>query len=920
MNARVYSSWGGWCVATCLSAVWFAPGIAALADEKITYEDHVKPLLTQRCASCHNPNNKSGDLDVTNYTALMLGGGSGPVIEPLEPSGSYMFKLITHEESPEMPPDADRLPDPEIEVIRKWIEGGGLENKSSKLVAPKKKKVAAVSGDATVRPEVIPQPCRLSLDVTAVPMREPAVMAMATSPWAPITAVGTPFQVLLFDSQTLELRGVLPFPEGHIHALRFSRNGQLLLAGGGRAAANGVAVAWDIQTGERVVEISGLIDAVLAADISSDHTRVAVGTTDRLVRIFDTGSGEMLHEIKKHTDWIQSLEFSPDGVLLATGDRSGGLIVWEALTGREYLDLRGHQAAINAVSWRVDSNVLASASSDASIRLWEMENGGQIANWNGHGGGVTTVSFTRDSRILSGGRDNQVKIFNQSGNQEKAYPWSSIVTVARFCDETNRLFACDLNGQCKGRDVANDAELGTLALVIPKLEDRVAQATEQRATVEAQHQALVSKHQQNTEQHAQRVAQLETVQQQYQTWTTQLAETTQKWEQSKTQVASLQSQLQTAQDIVKKLGPGLENLTQAIDSVQRALATMQSPQLETSLQQLTELKQANEVQMANQVALCEQLPAMISAAESQMQAEEQAKQTLVQQLAELEPMRSQLPKEIEALAAAVAASQTEVQASQPRLDQVVAEHQRLVQAAQFAAEEAALLTAIEQQSAELESVADQLSDRMTTAQQTAAEIQQMQTEMENQQQQIQAWQSEVAAAAQQEQTLKESITKTQAEIAATDEVAQRVVKLTQELEAAAAQVAQALAAHGEDAAVSELHRSLLTVVEQKRQALTQMTEENSQRNASIAGWQTAIQESEKLRADRMGQVAAAEQVLASLAQSLQPKQTEQAAHDAAVAEMQATFDQLQDQVQSVRNQLLQLRGVNVPEADGLADL
>ena len=45
--------------------------------EKITYADHVLPVLRQRCGSCHNANDKKGSLVVDNYAALMAGGSSG---------------------------------------------------------------------------------------------------------------------------------------------------------------------------------------------------------------------------------------------------------------------------------------------------------------------------------------------------------------------------------------------------------------------------------------------------------------------------------------------------------------------------------------------------------------------------------------------------------------------------------------------------------------------------------------------------------------------------------------------------------------------------------------------------------------------------------------------------------------------------
>ncbi len=49
---------------------------------KVTYDDHVRIVFQQKCFSCHNQDKKSGDLDLTSYTALMQGGASGEVIEP----------------------------------------------------------------------------------------------------------------------------------------------------------------------------------------------------------------------------------------------------------------------------------------------------------------------------------------------------------------------------------------------------------------------------------------------------------------------------------------------------------------------------------------------------------------------------------------------------------------------------------------------------------------------------------------------------------------------------------------------------------------------------------------------------------------------------------------------------------------------
>ena len=254
---------------------------------------------------------------------------------------------------------------------------------------------------------------------------------------------------------------------------------------------SGKVVVWEVKTGARVFEIGDELDSVLAADISSDQTLIALGGPQKVVRIYSTETGQLLHELRKHTDWIYSLEFSPDGVLLATGDRAGNLFVWEGWTGREYLTLSGHTAAITAVSWRSDSNILASASEDASIRLWEMENGTQVANWNAHGGGVLALEFARDGRLLSCGRDNLTKLFDQGGQQLVAFEaFPDLALRATFCDETNRAVAGDWRGEIRVWNAVDGARAGNLTANPLTLAQRLAVASARLAQKQGELQPL----------------------------------------------------------------------------------------------------------------------------------------------------------------------------------------------------------------------------------------------------------------------------------------------------------------------------------------------------------------------------------------------------------------------------------------------
>ena len=53
---------------------------------------------------------------------------------------------------------------------------------------------------------------------------------------------------------------------------------------GGRGGQSGLAVAFNVKTGQRVFEVGKEYDAVLAADISPDHGQVALGGPSKVVR------------------------------------------------------------------------------------------------------------------------------------------------------------------------------------------------------------------------------------------------------------------------------------------------------------------------------------------------------------------------------------------------------------------------------------------------------------------------------------------------------------------------------------------------------------------------------------------------------------------------------------------------------------
>jgi WD40 repeat protein len=465
----------------------FAAPSSAHAQEKVTYQDHVLPIFRNACNNCHNPDKKKAGLDLTTFQSTLAGGDNGSVINAGDPSGSKLYKVITHADEPTMPPKRDKLAQAELETVRKWIAGGLLDTANGKAAPMSKPKIdlgaVVVSGKPT-------GPAAMPKDLIAEPIvrtqRPGAVESLASSPWAPVIAVGGQKQIVLYHSQSLDVLGILPFNEGVPRVLQFSRNGTVLLAAGGQGAKLGKVVLFDVATGNRLTDIGDELDEVLAADISGDQKIVALGGPSRLVKGYDVADGKELYSIKKHTDWVTAVAMSPNGEYLASGDRAGNLYVFEAKTGGEVYNLSGHKEEIDALCFRGDSQVLMSASKDGTVKLWEMAEGKNIKSINAHNGGVTSAVFAHDGAIVTCGRDKTVKVWDAAGNTPKplAPAFNELAMHVTFDSEGQRVFAGDWSGVLRVWQISDGKVLGELSPNPPRISDRLEAAIKKLAESE----------------------------------------------------------------------------------------------------------------------------------------------------------------------------------------------------------------------------------------------------------------------------------------------------------------------------------------------------------------------------------------------------------------------------------------------------
>ncbi|KZP23443.1 hypothetical protein FIBSPDRAFT_1042895 [Athelia psychrophila] len=204
--------------------------------------------------------------------------------------------------------------------------------------------------------------------------------------------------------------------EGHtdcVMSVAFSPDGQRLASG----SQDGAIRIWDAQTGTLVAgPFKGHTGWVLSVVFSPDGQHIASGSADNTLRIWDAQTGTLVAgPFKGRTGWVFSVVFSPDGQHIASGSGDNTIQICDVKTGALVAGpFIGHTGCVFSVSFSPDGQRIASGSGDKCIRIYDVKTGTLVAGpFEGHTGSVFSVSFSPDGqRIVSGSGDKTVRIYD----------------------------------------------------------------------------------------------------------------------------------------------------------------------------------------------------------------------------------------------------------------------------------------------------------------------------------------------------------------------------------------------------------------------------------------------------------------------------------------------------------------------------
>lgn len=353
-------------------------------------------ILKENCRSCHNSERHKGGLDLSLREQAMKGGRNGVVIRLGDAHESPLIRALAPDADPHMPPKGQLTPD-EIDVLRRWIDGG--------LMWP-----AEAEHPPATQPVVL----------RGLPAAYQPVLAMALAPDGSRLAFGRGDRILVVDVSANQTRVVAErtTPGEPVYALAWSPDGRVLAAGGYRHVR-----LWDLDSAAPVRTFDGLAGRVTALAFTADgHALLAADGepgAEAIVREWTLMGPASPVSWVAHSDSIASLSLSADGQRVATAGADRLVKLWDRAARKAVLTLEGHSAPVMAVALNADATRLASGGADREIRIWDTKTRELVKTLTSSPSGVSDLVWLDEKKIVSASEDGVVRLTNQD-NKERA--------------------------------------------------------------------------------------------------------------------------------------------------------------------------------------------------------------------------------------------------------------------------------------------------------------------------------------------------------------------------------------------------------------------------------------------------------------------------------------------------------------------
>lgn len=248
-------------------------------------------------------------------------------------------------------------------------------------------------------------------------MRKRGIWSVQFSPNDSVMAVGCDDGVArLFRAATGIEVSAFKGHTSYVHSLDFSPDGKLLVTGGGDHAV----IVWDIASGRQVQRMFGHSSYVYDVAFSPNGKSIASCGWDKSVRIWDVATGNQIRNISTGTNaW--ALAFSPDNRRLAVGTSEGFLRVYDASSDSVDRELLGTSKAVYDLVISRDDRYVTAVYQSGGFDEWDLKTGARLNGFTGKDGYAASAVSADGSFIAICSKSGCVILNPKTGREVRRF-------------------------------------------------------------------------------------------------------------------------------------------------------------------------------------------------------------------------------------------------------------------------------------------------------------------------------------------------------------------------------------------------------------------------------------------------------------------------------------------------------------------
>ena len=244
-----------------------------------------------------------------------------------------------------------------------------------------------------------------------------------------------------------------------VNAVAFSPDGKRIASG----STDKTIKIWNSLDALELSAISGHDAAVETVVFSPDGTRLASGGADGTLRLWDGVSGDKLFIAAAHTGPLADLAFAPDGDRIASGSADGTVRIWDINSGDQVLKIVVG-SEVRSISFGPEGKRIASGSADKTLRLWDASTGDNLVTAKCDDE-VQSIVFVSDGNVVLSANAQQLNVWDSDTGKKAGYPFhfsQRTINVARLSTDGRRLASGGADGIVKIWDLARRRRLAIL--------------------------------------------------------------------------------------------------------------------------------------------------------------------------------------------------------------------------------------------------------------------------------------------------------------------------------------------------------------------------------------------------------------------------------------------------------------------------